>query len=185
VAVAVAVMLAVAATLAGATAALALTEARIVQVTCAGLTVVQTGLPPNAPFDVTAINGANGRVLTERRVHSTSTGRLLVRLHTDLHGVRRLHSEVERAHVRNSEYGEADVDLNRHCAVVGTKPVPVRTSSSSASAAPSTRPTPIAFDGPDANGGTPWEVTAAVAVAVAAVVGAAVWWIRRRAITGS
>jgi len=146
---------------------------------------VQTGLPPRALFDVDAINGATGELLIERETRSTVDGKLRIRLHTDLHGVRRLHAEVEREHVKNSEYGEADVDLNRHCTVVGTKPVPVRTSSSSAAAVPSAQPTPIAVDGPDPGDGWPWEATVGVAVAVAAVVAAGVWWIRRRAITGS
>lgn len=103
-------------------AAEALTEARIVDVTCTGLTVVQTGLPHHAQFEVNASNAARGQTLAERRVRTGADGRLRVRLPADLHGVRRLHAEVERLHVHNSEYGEADVDLNRQCHVVGQAP---------------------------------------------------------------
>lgn len=153
--------------------------------TCGGLTVVQTGLPPRAAFEVEAINGFNGKVLEKRKVRSSATGRIRIRLHTDLHGIHRLHAEVERLHVKNSEYGEADVDLNRHCRVVGTEPVPAPTSTSSATASPSTPSTPIAVDGTDADSSWPWEATAGIAAGLVVVVGAGAWWIRRRAVTGS
>lgn len=108
--------------MAAATPALGLTEARIIRVSCAGLTVIQHGLPPGKLFEVTASNAARGKILIERKARSSARGDLSVRLRTDLHGVRRLHAEVERLHVRNSEYGEADVDLNRRCQIVGQAP---------------------------------------------------------------
>jgi hypothetical protein len=165
--------------------AAALTEARIVDVTCGGLTVVQTGLPPRALFDVEAIDGADGRLLVERETRSSADGRLRLRLHTDLHGIRRLHAEVERQHVQNSEYGEADVDLNRHCSVVGTKPVPVRSPGPSTAAGRATPTTPIAGPRSDDGNDPPWAAMAAAAAGIAFVVGPVVWWVRRRAVTGS
>lgn len=177
-------MVAVAALAVGALPAAALTEARIIKVTCGGLTVVQTGLPPRAAFEVEAINGFNGRRLEEREVRSSPTGQIRVRLHTDLRGIHRLHAEVERSHVKNSEYGEADVDLDGHCRVVGARPVPVPTPSPSSTAA-STPPTTVAVDGPDPDSGWPWEATAGIAAGFVVLVAAGAWWIRRRAHAGS
>jgi hypothetical protein len=113
--------------------ACALTEARIVDVTCDGLRVVQTGLPPSTGFVVEAINAANGRTLAERTVRSTPGGRLDVRLRTDLHHIRRLHGEVAKAGSPDAEYGEADVSLDAHCRVTGTSPLPQPTTSATPS----------------------------------------------------
>ena len=101
----------------------ALTEARIVNVSCSGMRVVQTGLPPRTAFRVEAIDARDGSRLAEREARSTEAGRLDVRIHVDLHGVHRLHGEVSKVNSPKAEYGEADVSLDRHCRVTGTQPV--------------------------------------------------------------
>ncbi|MDQ1696405.1 MAG: hypothetical protein QOJ03_1758 [Frankiaceae bacterium] len=101
--------------------AVALTEARIIDVSCHGMRIVQTGLPPRAEFTVEALNAADGQVLAERRVRSSARGRLDVTFRISLRGVHRLHGEVSK---RSGEYGEADVSLDARCRVTGTGPPP-------------------------------------------------------------
>jgi hypothetical protein len=133
----------------------ALTEARILDVSCGGLRIVQTGLPPDTRFEVEALDAADGRVLTESVARSTTGGRLDVRLATDLRGVHRLHGEVTRT-AGDEEYGEADVDLNARCQVVGRKPVSAPTPGAASVPPPSghvAEPSPAASQPRDSSGG--------------------------------
>jgi hypothetical protein len=151
--------------------AAALTEARIIDVSCAGLTVVQTGLPPDTGFEVTAVDAAKGRLLTERLARSSATGDLRVRLRTGLHGVHRLHAEVERTHVRNAEYGEADVDLGRHCRVVGRRPVSLTTATPAPSGTPAATPATSSTEGSSALDVVWWVLGGTAGLALATWVG--------------
>jgi hypothetical protein len=159
----------------------ALTEARILDVTCGGLRIVQTGLPPDTLFEAEAIDAVDGRVLTEREVRSTADGGLDVRLTADLHGVHRLHGEVSRA-ADDEEYGEADVDLNAHCRIVGRKPLSPSTPGSSSVPAPSGRaaaPSPAADQPHDPAGDDHWLSLGILAAAVGAF-GAGLFLLARR-----
>ena len=127
---------------------------------------MQTGLPPNTEFEVEAIDAATARPLAEVDAHSTKAGSLDVTLTANLRGVRRLHGEVKKA-ADDTEYGEADVDLNRHCHVVGKDP-----------AGPP--PAAIVDPGGSTEGGTPAWIWA-TAAAVTGLAAGAVWWsVRRR-----
>lgn len=148
--------------------------------------MVQTGLPAGTEFEVSAINGADGRILRESEARSDAAGNLSVRLTVSLRGITRLHAEVEQVGRAEAEYGEADVDLDASCHVTGQAPVGVvpSTTTAGASTTPPPPTTPAATDAPsdDASSGSgvlPW-LPVGVAAAVTAGVLAAVVARRRQ-----
>lgn len=93
-----------------------LTEAQIVDVTCSGIRVTQTGLPEGDRIEVVVSDPAptTTRLATATTV-SGPGGTIDVRLSFSLRGHERIHVEVEDLD-RGAEYGETGTDLGSRCA---------------------------------------------------------------------
>jgi hypothetical protein len=185
-----------------ASAAIALDEAQIHDVTCAGLRVTQRGLPASQQVEVELVDTRHGRELAAKVVRTDAAGRLDVRLAADLRGVPQVLVEVK---IGSSEYGEAGADLPQPCSASPGPPVlatapPVPTSGTppvaTLSAAPSAQAVPsspaVSAGAPSAGAAAPDReaadsdsrlLMALAALAAVAAAGAAAVAVRRRSRT--
>jgi hypothetical protein len=136
-------------------------------VTCDGLRVTQTGLPPSTEFEVIVLNPEKPFPrLREVKVDSDARGRLDVKVRVSLRGLRRVDVEVERKS-DEEEFAETGVDLDLPCTPPATTP-PTQNANTS-------RPTGY-IPSKKSKSSRAWVP---VAIAAAAGVAVGIWLVRR------
>jgi hypothetical protein len=140
--------------LAGAPAAAVVDSPRLEQVTCHGLRILQSGLPPQRLLVVEITNPETGQEFARQQVLSDAAGGIDASITAGFHGARQLAVEVEAERGDEGvEFAETIHEFDRACPAAPAS-------------APASRPTRV-----------PLPVAVAVAVAIAVLVGAG-WAVR-------